>query len=53
MRGAMLVALIIALAGPRWPDLRTRIATEGIAIEMLVDVSGSMAEPDFQWESAH
>src|SRR6185437_1225945 len=37
------------LSGPRWPDLRTRIETEGIAIVMLVDVSGSMAERDFDW----
>src|SRR5947209_8653073 len=50
LRASAIVALVIALAGPRWPDLRTRIATEGIAIEMLVDVSGSMAEPDFQWQ---
>jgi Ca-activated chloride channel family protein len=41
--------LIIALAGPRWPDLHTRIETEGIAIVMLVDVSGSMGERDFDW----
>jgi Ca-activated chloride channel family protein len=52
LRGAIVLALIVALAGPRWPDLRTRIATEGIAIEMLVDVSGSMAEQDFQWDDA-
>ena len=31
--------------GPRRPDLKTRIATEGIAAMLLVDVSGSMAEP--------
>src|SRR5436309_5242318 len=49
LRAAALVALIGALAGPRWPDLRTRIATEGVAIVMLVDVSGSMAERDFSW----
>jgi len=44
-----LIFLIAALAGPRWPDMRTRITTEGIAMAMVVDVSGSMAEPDFQW----
>jgi Ca-activated chloride channel family protein len=44
-----LLLLVIAAAGPRWPDLRTRIDTEGIAILMLVDVSGSMAEQDFDW----
>jgi Ca-activated chloride channel family protein len=50
IRAAGLLLLIVALAGPRWPDLRTRIATEGIAIAMVVDVSGSMAEPDFAWK---
>ena len=48
-RGLALVLLIVALSGPRWPDYRTRIETEGIAIQMVVDVSGSMAEPDFDW----
>jgi len=48
-RGLALLLLVVALAGPRWPDLRTRIDTEGIAIVMLVDVSGSMAEQDFDW----
>jgi Ca-activated chloride channel family protein len=50
LRGAALLALAVALAGPRWPDLRTRIQTEGIALVMLVDVSGSMAERDFDWQ---
>src|SRR5438132_7521319 len=49
LRAAGLVFVIVALAGPRWPDLRTRIVTQGIAIAMVVDVSGSMAEPDFTW----
>src|SRR5207237_4503927 len=49
MRAAALLALVVALAGPRWPDLRSRLSTEGIAIAMVVDVSGSMAEPDFEW----
>jgi Ca-activated chloride channel family protein len=50
LRAAGLLLLIVALAGPRWPDLRTRVVTEGIAIAMVVDVSGSMAEPDFMWK---
>ncbi len=49
MRGAGLVLLVVALAGPRWADAGTRLSTEGIAIEILVDVSGSMAEKDFEW----
>src|SRR5262249_15513756 len=50
LRAAALSLLIVALAGPRWPDEGTRIPTEGIAIVMLVDVSGSMAEADFDWQ---
>ncbi len=49
LRCLALLLIALALAGPRWPDLRTRIETEGIAIVMLVDVSGSMAERDFDW----
>jgi Ca-activated chloride channel homolog len=49
LRSLALLLLVLALAGPRWPDLHTRIETEGIAIVMLVDVSGSMAERDFDW----
>src|SRR5262249_39710738 len=49
LRGAALLALALAAAGPRVPDLHTRIDTEGIALMMLVDVSGSMAETDFDW----
>jgi Ca-activated chloride channel family protein len=49
-RAATLVLLVLALAGPRWPDLGTRIPTEGKAIQMIVDVSGSMAERDYKWE---
>jgi Ca-activated chloride channel family protein len=44
-----LTLLVLGLAGPRWPDPTERIPTEGIAIAILVDVSGSMAEPDFDW----
>jgi Ca-activated chloride channel homolog len=50
LRGAALLALVVALAGPRWPDLRSRIPAEGIGILLVVDVSGSMAEPDFDWK---
>jgi Ca-activated chloride channel family protein len=50
LRGAALLLLVVALAGPRWPDLRTRIDTEGIALMMIVDASGSMAERDFEWQ---
>jgi Ca-activated chloride channel family protein len=50
MRAAGLAFLVMASAGPRWPDKGTRLDTEGIAIAMVVDVSGSMAEPDFDWD---
>src|SRR5437660_3199234 len=50
LRAAGLLFLILALAGPRWPDRGSRIASEGIAIEMVVDASGSMATPDFAWQ---
>jgi Ca-activated chloride channel family protein len=46
----ILVLGIVALAGPRWPDERTRLRTEGIGLMLLVDVSGSMAERDFTWD---
>jgi Ca-activated chloride channel homolog len=49
LRGLVLLLLIVALAGPRWPDRGSRIPTEGISIQMILDNSGSMAEPDFDW----
>jgi Ca-activated chloride channel family protein len=49
-RGLALSLIIIALAGPRWPDTGSRIPTEGIAINLVLDVSGSMAERDFAWK---
>jgi Ca-activated chloride channel family protein len=36
------LALVLACAGPRRPDERTRLHAEAIAIMMVVDVSGSM-----------
>jgi Ca-activated chloride channel family protein len=49
LRFLALTSLVIAAAGPRWPDLKTRITAEGIAIVMVVDVSKSMGTPDFDW----
>jgi Ca-activated chloride channel family protein len=49
LRGAGLAALVLALAGPRWPDRGTRLPVEGVVIMMVLDVSGSMAERDFDW----
>jgi Ca-activated chloride channel family protein len=52
LRGLGLTLLIVAACGPRWPDPRARVETEGIAIAMVVDVSSSMADADFLWEDA-
>ena len=43
-------AIILALAGPRQPDLKTRIPAEGIAIVFVLDTSGSMQEGTFLWD---
>src|SRR5262245_17959989 len=50
LRGLALLTLCLALSGPRWPDLRTRLQTEGIAIVLVVDVSKSMSQRDFDWQ---
>jgi Ca-activated chloride channel family protein len=50
LRTLALCLLVLGLAGPRWADAGSRLSTEGIAIEILVDVSGSMAEKDFEWD---
>jgi len=50
LRGLALAVLVVALAGPRWPDRGTRLPVEGIAIVIALDVSGSMAEADFDWD---
>ncbi|HET6573329.1 MAG TPA: VWA domain-containing protein [Fimbriiglobus sp.] len=47
LRGLAVLAAVLAAAGPRTPDLRTRLPAEGIAIVLVLDVSGSMATPDF------
>ena len=52
LRTLAFVLLAVALAGPRTPDLHTRIDAEGVAVMMLVDVSGSMATHDFDWQGA-
>src|SRR5262245_36416363 len=46
LRGLAGLALVIACAGPRRPDLQTRLPAEGIAIVMTLDVSGSMGAVD-------
>ncbi len=51
LRAAACLALVVACAGPRRPDLKTRLPAEGIAIMMAVDVSGSMATRDVVWNA--
>jgi Ca-activated chloride channel family protein len=46
--GAGLGLLIIALARPQAGKAESRITGEGIAIEMVLDISGSMEAIDFQ-----
>lgn len=51
LRALGLLSLVIAAAGPRVPDLKTRIPTESIAIMIVLDTSGSMVEPGtFLWQ---
>jgi Ca-activated chloride channel family protein len=50
VRSLALLSLIIALAGPRRPDLKTRLPTESIAIMIVMDVSGSMNQETFTWQ---
>ena len=40
---------ILSLAGPRTAQAGEQLEAEGIAILLIVDVSGSMAEQDFEW----
>ena len=47
LRGLILAGLILAAANPRWPDLRTRIPVDGVAIVLVLDVSDSMGQPDY------
>ena len=51
IRGLACLALVVACAGPRRPDLTTPIPAEGIAIMMALDVSGSMSTPDVAWNT--
>ncbi len=46
----VVVLLILALARPRWPDPGSRIPTQGISMAIVLDVSGSMAEQDYNWK---
>jgi Ca-activated chloride channel family protein len=43
------LALVFAVAGPRWPDPGSRYTTQGVALFLILDVSGSMGETDYTW----
>ena len=47
LRTLALALLILAIARPQQADETTRITTEGIAIQLVVDRSGSMNNQDF------
>ncbi len=47
LRGVAIVALIVALAGPRTGISAVNIDTQGIAIVVAVDISSSMLAEDF------
>lgn len=51
LRGLACLLLIFACAGPRRPDLQTRLPADGIAIMMTLDVSGSMESQDVMWNA--
>lgn len=42
--------LLIAAAGPRWPDPGAPIEVEGISIAVVLDVSASMGNVDFPFQ---
>lgn len=50
---AALALMIVALARPREGRQQTIVDSEGIAIEMIVDRSGSMRAMDFQIDGQH
>ncbi|MBA4066962.1 MAG: hypothetical protein C0501_25290 [Isosphaera sp.] len=43
LRGLACAALVLACAGPRLPDERTRLPAEAIAVMMVMDVSDTMS----------
>jgi Ca-activated chloride channel family protein len=45
-----LLCLLVALAGPRRPDLKTRLPAETVAIMIVMDASGSMGTESFVWQ---
>jgi Ca-activated chloride channel family protein len=50
LRGMVGLCLVFGLSGPRWRNAGEPLATEGIAIGLVLDVSASMATEDFRWQ---
>lgn len=48
MRFAAMALLIVSVARPQIPDEHTRVYAEGIAIQLVIDRSGSMLGLDFE-----
>lgn len=46
-RSLAVILLVVSVARPRKADEQTRIQTEGVAIQLVVDRSGSMSQEDF------
>jgi len=47
LRSLAVILLVVCLARPQKADEETRVTTEGIAIQLVVDRSGSMDQQDF------
>lgn len=52
IRTLAVAGLALAAANPRTPDHRTRLSAEGIALVLVLDVSGSMGETDYGHDAA-
>jgi Ca-activated chloride channel family protein len=50
LRTLAVLLLVLSVARPQRADEQTRIQTEGIAIQLVLDRSGSMDQPDFRDE---
>jgi len=47
LRALIVAGLVLAVADPRLPDLKTRLPVDGISIVLVLDVSNSMSTADF------
>jgi len=47
LRSLAVILLVVSIARPQQADEETRVTTEGVAIQLVVDRSGSMDQQDF------